>query len=83
MIDYYRNNPALLDSLRAPIYEDKVVDFIVELAKVTDRAVTPAELIAAEPRPDEDETTAQDQMNPGAADGRKDRRAHGPVSSST
>ncbi len=47
VIDYYRNNPALLDGIRAPIYEDKVVDFIVGRADVTERSVPPAELMAS------------------------------------
>ena len=42
--DYYRNNPDALASLRAPIFEDKVVDFILELAKVTDKTVSREEL---------------------------------------
>jgi len=42
--DFYRNNPAALASLRAPIFEDKVVDFILELAKITDKTVPRAEL---------------------------------------
>ncbi len=45
MIDYYRKNPEALDNLRAPIFEDKVVDFIVELAKPEERKVTPQELM--------------------------------------
>ncbi len=49
--DYYRNNPQLLAELRAPIFEDKVVDYILELAKITERQVTPEELYAD---PDED-----------------------------
>ncbi len=44
--DYYRNNPQLLAELRAPIFEDKAVDFILELAKVTDTKVSPEELYA-------------------------------------
>ena len=44
--DYYRNNPQLLAELRAPIFEDKVIDYIVELAKVTEKKVTPEELYA-------------------------------------
>ncbi|MGE5271784.1 MAG: trigger factor [Thiohalocapsa sp.] len=47
VIEYYRNNPDALNNLRAPIYEEKVVDFIVELAKPSERNVTPQELIAA------------------------------------
>ena len=38
--DYYRNNAKALAQLRAPIYEDKVVDFILELANVTEKKVT-------------------------------------------
>ena len=44
--DYYRGNPQLLAELRAPIFEDKAVDFILELAKVTDTKVSPEELYA-------------------------------------
>jgi trigger factor len=42
--DFYRNNPRMLAELRAPIYEDKVVDYITELAKVTDKKVSAEEL---------------------------------------
>ena len=41
---YYRNNPNALAQLRAPIYEDKVVDFILELANVTEKKVTREDL---------------------------------------
>ena len=50
--DYYRNNPQALAELRAPIYEEKVVDFILAQAKVDDRKVTREELMKA----DEEET---------------------------
>ena len=42
--EFYRNNANALASLRAPIYEEKVVDFLVELAKVTDKKVSREEL---------------------------------------
>ncbi|MFZ4070029.1 MAG: trigger factor [Caulobacterales bacterium] len=42
--DFYRKNPGALAQLRAPIYEDKVVDFILELAQVTNLTVTREEL---------------------------------------
>jgi len=42
--DYYRNNPGALASLRAPLFEDKVVDFVLELADVTDKPVSRDEL---------------------------------------
>ena len=38
--DYYRNNPQLLAELRAPVFEDKTVDYVLELAKVTETKVT-------------------------------------------
>src|ERR1700759_1258789 len=46
--DYYRNNANALAQLRAPIYEDKVVDFILELANVTEKKVTREELFKEE-----------------------------------
>ena len=46
VIDYYQQNQDAMAQLRAPIYEDKVVDYILALAKVTDKAVTPKELAA-------------------------------------
>jgi trigger factor len=42
--DYYRNNPAALAALRAPIFEDKVVNFLLELADVSDKQVSREEL---------------------------------------
>ena len=42
--DYYRQNPQAVASLRAPIFEEKVVDFLLELAAVTDKPVSREEL---------------------------------------
>jgi trigger factor len=42
--DYYQKNANALATVRAPIYEEKVVDFIVELADVTEKKVTKDEL---------------------------------------
>ena len=42
--DYYRSNPSALAQLRAPIFEDKVVDFILELANVTEKKVSREDL---------------------------------------
>jgi trigger factor len=42
--DYYRKNPNALAALRAPLFEDKVVDFLVELAEVTEKQVSSDEL---------------------------------------
>jgi trigger factor len=43
----YQKSPEGLANLRAPLFEDKVVDFIVQLAKVEERKVTADELRAA------------------------------------
>ena len=43
--DFYRSNAQALAQLRAPIYEDKVVDFILELANVTEKKVTREDLL--------------------------------------
>jgi trigger factor len=45
LVDYYRKNPEALGGLRAPIFEQKVADFVLELAKVTDKTVTREELL--------------------------------------
>jgi len=42
--DYYRKNPQAIASVRAPLFEEKVVDFLVELSKVTDKQVSREEL---------------------------------------
>jgi trigger factor len=42
--DYYRQNPQAVAALRAPIFEEKVVDFLVELAGVTESKVSREEL---------------------------------------
>lgn len=51
--DYYRSNANALAQLRAPIYEDKVVDFILELAQVTEKKVSREDLFK-----DDDEKSA-------------------------
>jgi trigger factor len=51
--DYYRSNANALAQLRAPIYEDKVVDFILELANVTEKKVSREDLFK-----DDDEKSA-------------------------
>ena len=39
VIEFYQKNPQQLANLRAPIYEEKVVDLIIEKAKMTDKKV--------------------------------------------
>lgn len=46
LYDYFQNNPQALEQLRAPLFEDKVVDFIFEMGKISEKTVTKDELIA-------------------------------------
>ena len=46
-LQYIQQEPMAAAQLRAPLYEDKVVDFLFEKAEVSDREVTRAELEAA------------------------------------
>ena len=40
VFQYFANNPQALASIRAPLFEDKVVDFLSELVKVKERSVS-------------------------------------------
>ncbi|MEQ1537307.1 MAG: trigger factor [Sphingorhabdus sp.] len=52
-VQYLQENPMAAAQLRAPLFEDKVVDFLFDKAKVSDKTVTRAELEAAiEAEPD-------------------------------
>ena len=46
--EYFRKTPQAIAALRAPIYEEKVVDFLVELASVTEKKVSREELYKEE-----------------------------------
>ncbi|EJW10107.1 Cell division trigger factor [Rhodovulum sp. PH10] len=46
--EFYRKTPAAVASVRAPIFEEKVVDFLLELATVNDTPVSRDELFKAE-----------------------------------
>ena len=42
--EMFRNNPEAIASIRAPLIENKVTDYILALAKVTDKKVSREEL---------------------------------------
>ncbi len=44
VIDHYQKNPQAMEAIRMPLFEDKVVDVIIEKAKVTDKNVSEEEL---------------------------------------
>ena len=43
-MEFFRNNPGAMAQLRAPIYEDKVVDHILEVAEITEETVSREDL---------------------------------------
>jgi len=52
--EHFRKNPQALAGIRAPLFEDKVIDFILELADVSEKKVSRDELLA-----DDEETTSR------------------------
>lgn len=52
VVEFYQNDASAREQLRAPLFEDKVVDFILELAQVSERTVSGEELMRD---PDEEE----------------------------
>lgn len=50
--EFYRQNPQAMAELRAPLFEDKVVDYILELARVRDKKVSAKELFEQLEEPD-------------------------------
>jgi trigger factor len=48
VMEFYSQNPAAADTLRAPILEEKVVDFILEMAKVTKKTISPEEFLKSD-----------------------------------
>ncbi len=57
-VDYVRSEPMAMAQLRAPLYEDKVVDFLFDKAEITEREVTREELEAAIEADENGETPA-------------------------
>jgi trigger factor len=46
-LEFVQKNPQALQQLRAPLFEEKVVDYILEIAQVTDKPVSKDELLKA------------------------------------
>jgi trigger factor len=65
LIEFFRKNPQAAENLRGPIFEDKVVDFVLGQVKVTEQVVSPEELAkdpggAAEKEPGAGSAAAED-----------------------
>ncbi len=48
VMEAYQKNAEMRDGLKAPIYEDKVIDYIVELAQLTEKEATLEEVMAVQ-----------------------------------
>jgi trigger factor len=55
VLEYFRRSPQAIEQLRAPLYEDKVVDFVLQMASVTEQTVPVEELLRD---PDDDAAPA-------------------------
>ena len=76
--EFVRNNREALEQIRAPLFEDKVVDLILEKANVTDVPVTKAELEAEiEALDGEDEDKADVKADDNADDAKTDEAKSG------
>ena len=65
VFEFYRKNRQALESLRAPVFEEKVIDFIIELADVKDKPATVEELTSDE----EDEESYLSRKKKGKGEG--------------
>ncbi len=65
-IQYIQQEPMAAAQLRAPLYEDKVVDFLFDKAEITDREVTREELEAAIEAEEDGEQTPAETEKPAA-----------------
>lgn len=58
--DYYRQNQQALASLRAPIFENKVVEFVTELATITEDKMSRADLVKAIQKDEEENVVSEE-----------------------
>ena len=58
VFEYFQKNPQAIEQLRAPIYEDKVVDFVLEMAARSRRKRSRVEELMKDPD-DEEEAPRQ------------------------
>ena len=68
VFDYFSKNRGALETLRAPLFEQKVVDYILELADVSEKTVSGEELLKAL---DEDEGEGKEKSKKPAAKKKK------------
>ena len=71
VMEHYKNNPEAMEELSAPIYEEKVVNFILEQASITEKTATKDELIKTM----EDEAAGNPKAKPGGKSKAKGKAA--------
>jgi trigger factor len=59
ILEYYKQNPMAVAEIRSPIFEDKVIDFLLELAGVSEKQVSKEQLFAEDEEEDEKKTSAK------------------------
>ncbi|HEV7418059.1 MAG TPA: trigger factor [Tianweitania sediminis] len=64
VFDFYRKNPSALASIRAPLYEEKVVDHLLGQIKVTDKSVSKEELMAEDEGQNSEATASEEEKKP-------------------
>ena len=72
VLSHYQNTPEALESLRAPAFEEKVIDFILEMATITDKPATVEELMK---EPDEEATPVKKPKKKTAAKKKTEQKA--------
>lgn len=74
VFEFYRNNPNALTSIRAPLFEEKVIDHLLGQIDVTDKKVSREELMAD----DEAETSDSGEENAAEASAEKPKKKAAP-----
>jgi trigger factor len=59
VVEFYQTNPEARASVQAPLFEDKVVDFILEMAKIEDVTVAAEDLFRDDDAPAEEAKDAK------------------------
>jgi trigger factor len=82
VLELYRSNPQALASLRAPVFENKTVNFILERAKIAEREVTAEELMKESAAEAEDSGSAKKSKKARAKADKKAKAGAGETSDS-
>ena len=56
VLEFFRSNPQAQEQIKAPVFEEKVIDYIIEMAKVSEKPATFEDLIKVLESEDEEET---------------------------